>query len=1040
MIGPFLLALVGLILFILLNLILSLSDLMVDKGVGIALLLRLLVFKLPALLVLALPVASLFAAFLGLGRLVHDREIVALEAAGMSLKRILTPLLVLSLLIGVADFALYNWAAPLSEKAYQDTLRDIIFQQGAPQLQENTFFRGPEGRFFYVKRYEEDGMLEDVLIYDVSGEVFPQAEADVTIITANQGRWLEGAWKLQDGRVYGYNDQGELTFTGTFAKLSVGVPQNIARFVSSSRTPSEMGISELRKRITTLRNSGLAANNLIVECHAKIAIPLAAFVFVLLGGSFSLIFGWKSRAAGIVISLILVAMFQGILLWTQTLGRKGIIPPWLGAWSPDIIFGLVGIYLFTNLDRLSHRDISTRLRRLIPFVSVFLILTLMLTINFGAVSSELPIKIDCQQLHISSDRNQLRAEGEVVLSYGDTTLAGDVLTMDKSDEGIWTLRCNGNVELDIGTKLTLTGEELTSTVAVENNKLVSKQATVSNFRGKSRFINSEGEEHTLVYRGETALVIFAEKTGEIRSIEMKDGWLTTCECCGGAMDRQPYSIKERKMFFYPDQLVVAFDLTAYAFGFPLLWLPAYVQPLEETLESPLFPAFGQNNLRGWFLKWSVPFYVNQNNYGAVLLDYYNRFHEIGIGGIFHYELGKHRGNTGLYYFPARVGDQLLEVSFSHTFLESKKWKLNSTFAFQRVGEDQQLTFSFSSSSTVNGWTLDATASRSETEDETEDEITVERLPELQLSHGSVDVGFLSLTPGFGVGRYREWSSKEEETSSIRVASAMVIDTDPVEITSFTLKEKATLTSNYYSSPDKNTSRTSVRSVAGFSNSRLKFTHTFQHVLGKSPFTFDTLTTTNHFAWTISGTGKTNLSLSGGYDLTKSMLDPVSLHLGWEQSFSVSLTASYNLYDAALTKTVIGGRYSLGRTSLSIEIPLYPSEHRVEPLSLELDAKGDSSSISFSGTLDTNTMQLASGKLAATVENDKGWGMTIEENFQPYKKWWELSRFSVFRDFYDCLRLGIERNASEIWIFASIIAFPEAALRYESYSESIQIGN
>ncbi|MCK4394806.1 LptF/LptG family permease, partial [Candidatus Bipolaricaulota bacterium] len=87
--GPFLISLFGLLLFILLNLILSLSDLMVDRGVGITTLMRLLLLKMPSLLVLALPVSGLFATFLGLGRLVHDREVMALEAAGISLRRIL---------------------------------------------------------------------------------------------------------------------------------------------------------------------------------------------------------------------------------------------------------------------------------------------------------------------------------------------------------------------------------------------------------------------------------------------------------------------------------------------------------------------------------------------------------------------------------------------------------------------------------------------------------------------------------------------------------------------------------------------------------------------------------------------------------------------------------------------------------------------------------------------------------------------------------------------------------------------------------------
>ncbi|MEI6171171.1 MAG: LptF/LptG family permease, partial [bacterium] len=142
MIGPFALALAGLILFILLNIILSLSDLMVDRGVTMPMLLRLVLLKVPSLLVVAVPMSVLFATFLGLGRMVHDREIVALESLGIPLRRVLLPLVLAASVIAAADFAVYNWLVPASESAYQDALRTVIFRQGVPRITSNAFFKG----------------------------------------------------------------------------------------------------------------------------------------------------------------------------------------------------------------------------------------------------------------------------------------------------------------------------------------------------------------------------------------------------------------------------------------------------------------------------------------------------------------------------------------------------------------------------------------------------------------------------------------------------------------------------------------------------------------------------------------------------------------------------------------------------------------------------------------------------------------------------------------------------------------------------------
>jgi len=103
---PFLMAVAGFVLFILLNLILQLSDFVIDRDVAWSDLLRALVYKMPDLFVIGLPIAVLFATFLALGRLKHDRELIALQASGISLRRVIAPVIAFGLLVGLATFAL----------------------------------------------------------------------------------------------------------------------------------------------------------------------------------------------------------------------------------------------------------------------------------------------------------------------------------------------------------------------------------------------------------------------------------------------------------------------------------------------------------------------------------------------------------------------------------------------------------------------------------------------------------------------------------------------------------------------------------------------------------------------------------------------------------------------------------------------------------------------------------------------------------------------------------------------------------------------
>ncbi|MFC2095189.1 LptF/LptG family permease [Candidatus Bipolaricaulota bacterium] len=368
--GPFLLALAGLSLFILLNLIMRVSELIADRGIGLTQLLRLLLFWMPEFIALAIPMAALFATFLGLGRLEHDREIMALESIGVSLRRILLPLLVAAIGASVLTFAISNWAVPASKQAAQRIYREILFSQSVPRISANTFFTGSNDQYFYVRQYNaDDGSVDDVLIYDVTGRLFPQAESRVTMITADSGTWTGEDWELSAGRVYGFDRDGVLSYSGTFEELIIPVAQTADQIWAQSKTPSEMGIGELMARIQRARESGLPTNVSVVELHQRFALPLSAVLFVLVGGVVSLMFGSKNRSTGIIIGLLIIGLYQGTYFGLQVLGRSGVMNPVVAAWIPNVLFGLIGLLLFALVDRLASRDMWNRLRNRLPFLT-----------------------------------------------------------------------------------------------------------------------------------------------------------------------------------------------------------------------------------------------------------------------------------------------------------------------------------------------------------------------------------------------------------------------------------------------------------------------------------------------------------------------------------------------------------------------------------------------------------------------------------------------------------------------------------------------
>lgn len=444
---PFALALMGFIIFIMLNLILQLGDFLLDKTIGLWTVLKILFYKLPDLLILAIPVATLFAIFLTLGRLSHDREIIALQAGGFSLKRIVIPILIVGLALSLLDLFLNEALTPWGNHKYYTLIRQIILKSAAPEIKDNAFFKDAEDRFFYVRHYDrENNRLSGVLIYDMSGGLLVEDDAGQypKVITAEEASWQGDLWELRDGAIHAYDAQGDLKYKARFEKLSINVGSNLEDLFLEQRTPYEMSSRELRRRIQILRASGLSADSLIVEYHAKLAIPMAGFVFALFGAPLSLLFGHRSRAAGIVLSVLLVGLFQGTFLWMEALGKRGILQPAASVWLPHILFAALGFVLLFLLDRVSRIDFWERLRKIIPLMLIAASFQLLAVVGFSQEPTQTPLELKADSITVSKNWEKIAASGNVLASYGEDAIKAESLIITRQKK-LWELTASGSV-------------------------------------------------------------------------------------------------------------------------------------------------------------------------------------------------------------------------------------------------------------------------------------------------------------------------------------------------------------------------------------------------------------------------------------------------------------------------------------------------------------------------------------------------------------------------------------------------------------------
>src|SRR6266851_4986773 len=120
-----------------------------DQRVSLWGLARVLLFKVPYLLVWSAPVATLFASAFAINRLGRDNEITCIRSAGVSVRRICLPIAAVGLLASLAAFTANERLVPWAERQANATMRKMALAQAIPQIQPNIFFNS-ENYWFYV--------------------------------------------------------------------------------------------------------------------------------------------------------------------------------------------------------------------------------------------------------------------------------------------------------------------------------------------------------------------------------------------------------------------------------------------------------------------------------------------------------------------------------------------------------------------------------------------------------------------------------------------------------------------------------------------------------------------------------------------------------------------------------------------------------------------------------------------------------------------------------------------------------------------------
>jgi len=120
-------------------------------------------------------------------------------------------------------------------------------------------------------------------------------------------------------------------------------------FKKEVKQSSEMSFEELRRYIHDLQQSGFDVVRLKVQLQRKLAVPVVTLVMAVLAIPFSLTAGKRGAVTGIAVAVGIAGVYEVVSRLFESMGNLSQLPPALAAWSPDLIFAMLGAYLILRV-------------------------------------------------------------------------------------------------------------------------------------------------------------------------------------------------------------------------------------------------------------------------------------------------------------------------------------------------------------------------------------------------------------------------------------------------------------------------------------------------------------------------------------------------------------------------------------------------------------------------------------------------------------------------------------------------------------------
>ncbi|MBC2695623.1 MAG: LPS export ABC transporter permease LptF [Desulfobacteraceae bacterium] len=350
MIPPFVINFLFFNFIFLLTKILDITNMIVNYRISLFDVLLLLIYSMPHFLEFVIPMSIMTTVLLTFFRLSSDNEIVALKASGMSIYKLLPPVLLFCLIGCMLTGFITIYGLSWGRLSFKKLTYEVASSNVNIGMKERTFNDNFEGVMLYMNKIDlKNNALIDIFIED------QRTKNIISTIVAPRGKMYSEPDKLlfhlrlHNGTINQVDIENKTVHSITFDTYDINL--DLKKSVTTKKRRKDekgMSIAELNKYFKNTINKDAKYYAALIEFHRKFSIPFACFALGLLGVPLGVQSKSTKRAFGLVLGLIFFLLYYLMLSAGWVFGEAGVYPPLIGMWMPNIVIGGIGLYLFVR--------------------------------------------------------------------------------------------------------------------------------------------------------------------------------------------------------------------------------------------------------------------------------------------------------------------------------------------------------------------------------------------------------------------------------------------------------------------------------------------------------------------------------------------------------------------------------------------------------------------------------------------------------------------------------------------------------------------